>query len=65
MTVSPEIAERPELGSPGAPASMTAEQFIVWPQPEGGLTEWLDGWVIVHGMPKEVHQRIAGLPNRP
>jgi len=40
---------------------MTAEEFIMSERDEGGLTEWIDGRVIVHDMPKEVHQRIAGL----
>ena len=39
MTVLPEIVERLDIGSPVAPSCMTAEQFIISPQPEGGLTE--------------------------
>jgi Uma2 family endonuclease len=40
---------------------MTADEFITSERDEGGLTEWIDGRVIVHDMPKEAHQRIAGL----
>lgn len=40
---------------------MTTEEFITSERDEGGLTEWIDGRVIVHDMPTEAHQRMAGL----
>lgn len=44
-----------------APLVMTADEFIAWDVDEGGLMEWIDGRVIVHDMPKEVHQHISGI----
>lgn len=57
------MAETKLLPAVGRDASlvMTAEEFITSEFDGGGLTEWIDGRVIVHDMPKEAHQRIAGL----
>jgi Uma2 family endonuclease len=38
---------------------MSFAEFLAW-EHEGGLVEWVEGKVIIHDMPKEYHQRMAG-----
>lgn len=38
---------------------MTYEEYLQWDEYEGGLTEWVDGEVILHMPPLEPHQRVV------
>ncbi len=63
-TISPPIPPPatgpvPPSGPPLPPLRMSFAEFLAW-EHEGGLVEWVEGRVIVHDMPKEYHQRMAG-----
>jgi Uma2 family endonuclease len=57
--VEPEIAAVAER----APLHMSYEEWLAWDH-EGGLTEWVDGEVIVHMPTKPEHQRVVDFLNR-
>lgn len=46
-----------------APLRMSYAEYLAWDH-EGGLTEWVDGEVIIHMTAKPVHQKIVDFLNR-
>lgn len=61
MVMQEETVHRTAAPDSVAALSITGDAFIGADQDEGGLAEWINGRVIVHDVPKEAHQRIAGL----
>lgn len=43
---------------------MTYEEYLAWEQEGVGLTEWVDGEVIVHMPPKPLHQDLVSFLDR-
>jgi Uma2 family endonuclease len=46
-----------------APLRMSYEDWLAWAY-EGGLTEWIDGEVIIHMPPQDEHQRVVEFLDR-
>src|SRR5690242_15419693 len=46
-----------------APLRMSYEDWLAW-EHEGGLTQWVDGEVIIHMPAKPEHQRVVDFLNR-
>jgi Uma2 family endonuclease len=45
------------------PLRMSYDEYLNW-EHEGGLTEWVDGEVIIHMPPKDEHQRVVEFLDR-
>jgi Uma2 family endonuclease len=62
--MSMSVAER-EVAAAATPTAprMSYEEWLEWDH-EGGLSEWVDGEVIVHKPTKPEHQRIVDFLNR-
>ena len=58
----PDAAESPAVATP-APLRMSYEEWLAWNY-EGGLSEWVDGEVIIHMPAKPEHQRVVDFLNR-
>lgn len=61
MVMLPDTEARAAPAGTMTQRQLSAEEFIARECGEGGLAEWIAGRVIVHDVPKEAHQRIAGL----
>jgi Uma2 family endonuclease len=48
-----------ESSAESTPLRMSYDEWLAWDH-EGGLTEWVNGDVIVMPSPSEIHQRVAG-----
>src|SRR5258706_367287 len=64
VTTLPAAAESPAVVTPEpAPLRMSYEEWLAW-EHEGGLSEWVDGEVIIHMPAKPEHQRVVDFLNR-
>ncbi|MFL5800454.1 MAG: Uma2 family endonuclease [Roseiflexaceae bacterium] len=60
----PDAAESPAVVTPEpAPLRMSYEEWLAW-EHEGGLSEWVDGEVIIHMAPQDEHQRVVEFLDR-
>jgi Uma2 family endonuclease len=58
-TLTTADANVPRTGIETVPLRMSYEEFLQWDEYEAGLTEWVDGEVILHMPPLESHQRVV------